>query len=239
MSYWSVLCYGHDTNCRAERNICYCEDRLYIVTGLLGFASGLVQCVIGYRASMAVLSDALHALSDAGADFAGAFIVWKVRQRHFRRAEDEERLRHDGNRIIAFLLVVGAILIAYEAIGRLSAPGYIVQLTAVLAAGCFALLVSLLRLRMLVKARSHLSSTNLAAVTLHAKSDVRHSLIICSTGLVAWGIGFLHVGPAAGYAATLRYIDVGLSFVLAAWMAFCLAPDIWTGAHASKHDHEH
>ncbi len=65
---------GHSSDCPAPKMRCICEKHLYAITGALALIAGITQTLAGMRFSMAVLSDSLHALADAGADFVGVFV---------------------------------------------------------------------------------------------------------------------------------------------------------------------
>ena len=76
----SILRHGRSLKCPAPAGSCICEEELYTTTGVLALIAGLIQWVVGYKYSMAALSDSLHALTDAFADFLAVVIVKKNKE---------------------------------------------------------------------------------------------------------------------------------------------------------------
>lgn len=222
----------HD--CPAPAGHCTCESKLYATTGTLALIAGLAQWVVGYRYSMAALSDALHALSDAGADFLGMFIAKKVRADRSKTNE----LRAIGNKLIASFLVLGALIIGFEASDRWSGNAYTVWLPAVVLVGLFGLAIDLIRFRMLSKAREHSNNSNLSGLIEHARSDAWHSGIISAVALLAMLGGLLGIEDGL-YAFFVRLTDYLASLGLAGYMVCILAPRIWKGQGCcGQHKHK-
>jgi len=226
---------GSLNDCPAPKSLCTCESKLYATTGTLALIAGLTQWVVGYRCSMAALSDALHALSDAGADFVGMFIAKKVSGNQSKIKE----WRAIGNKWIASLLVLGAVVIVYEAHDRWSGGSYLVWLPAVVLVGLFGLAIDLIRLRMLSKAREHSNNSNLGGLVGHAQSDAWHSGIISAIALLAI-LGTLLNMESGLYDFFVRLTDYLASLGLAGYMMCILAPNIWAGKGCGhKHAHKH
>ncbi len=222
----SMLKHGRDSNCSAPAKPCICEAQLYAITGTLALIAGFVQLSVGYRYSMAILSDSLHALSDALADFVGMGIAHNLKGRPYR----EKKLRAIGNKVIASILALGAIVIAYEAYDRWSSDSYVVWLPAVIAVGLFGLGIDLLRLSMLTKARKHSENETLLGLIEHAKYDAWHSGIISVIALLAMG-GVLFNLEEGLYTFLVHLTDYLASLVLAGYMLFIATPNVWHGHH--------
>lgn len=236
----SILVTGHTSACPSPDQPCTCEATLYITTGTLAFVAGLMQWFVGFRYSMAAVSDALHALSDSFADFLGVGIAKASKRRPLRA----EQLRTIGNRLIALLLAAGAIIIAYEAYARWTHDTYLVWLPAVLGIGIFGLGIDVLRFRMLSQAGKRTGNTSTRALMEHAKSDAWHSAIICVIAILGIGGSFFHTDTDA-YQYMVHAVDYAASLGLAGYMLAVLAPRIWRGQSCghkhepAKHTHSH
>lgn len=231
---FQFFAYGSLRGCPAPASHCTCESKLYATTGTLALIAGLTQWVVGYHYSMAALSDALHALADAAADFLAMFIARKV---NADRSKTNE-LRTIGNKLIASLLVLGALIIGFEANDRWSGSGYIVWLPAVVLVGLFGLVIDLIRFRMLSKAREHSNNSNLEGLIEHARSDAWHSGIISTVALFAILGSFLGIESGL-YAFLVRSGDYLASLGLAGYMMCILAPRIWKGKGCCGQNHRH
>lgn len=215
---------GSLDSCQAPASPCTCESKLYATTGTLALIAGLAQLVVGNYYSMAALSDALHALADAGADFVGMFIAHKVRGNPTKTKE----WRSVGNKLIATLLVVGAWFIASESKDRWLGDSYTVWLPAVLFVGLLGLAIDLVRFRMLSKAREHAGNSNLEGLIEHARSDAWHSGIISAVAALAMLGSLLNLENGL-YDFLVHLSDFLASIGLALYMTFILAPRIWKG----------
>jgi Co/Zn/Cd efflux system component len=217
--------------CPAPAKPCICEAQLYATTGTLALIAGLVQWSVGYRYSMAALSDSLHALADALADFVGMGIASKA----YGNPLHDKQLRTTGNKIISILLALGAVIIVEEAYSRWHGDAYTVWLPAVVLVGLFGLGIDLLRFHMLTKAREHSRNDTVSGLIEHAKSDAWHSGIISVIALLAISGGSL--GLEGGlYAFLVRLMDYLASLGLAGYMMFVLTPRIWRG-EGCGHNH--
>lgn len=236
---FQFLANGSLRDCPAPKGACTCESKLYATTGNLALIAGFAQWIVGYRYSMAALSDALHALADAAADFLGMFIAQKV----FLNQSKTKELRAIGNKLIAGLLVVGALIIGFEAYDRWRGDSYLVWLPAVVLVGLFGLAIDLIRFRMLSKARKHSNNGNLMGLIEHARSDAWHSGIIATIALL--GIAGAGLGIESGlYTFMVHLADYIASLGLAGYMMFILAPRIWKGQgccgqNETHNNHEH
>lgn len=216
---------GHSSDCPAPKLRCICEKHLYSITGALALIAGIAQLLVGMRFSMAVLSDSLHALADAGADFVGVFVSHKAGL----NPHQEDEIRAMGNKIIAIFLLVGATIITYEASDRWGA-GNKTWLPAAVGVGLFGLGVDLLRFRMLSNTYKHSAVSTLQALIEHARSDAWHSGIISGVaGLALLGNLFLTPSEQSAYQEMVGYGDCLASVVLAGYMAFKLMPKVWRG----------
>jgi len=179
----------------------------------------------------------MHSLSDGLADFVAAFFVLR---------KDKEELRATSKKIIALLLVAGAIWIAIEAYHKLIGADYQVSLWAVFLFGMLGCLVDLTRRSILTKSRTHNDTTTVRGLYEHVNADLWHSVIVSATallGLVAtlllWLILLLFHKEIDKelYSATIRYIDCILSWGLTLYMIFVAAPRIWFDKDNDRGDH--
>lgn len=231
---------GHRRECPAPSTPCTCEAALYLLVGTLGLIAGLTQWVVGYLASMAVLSDSLHAFSDTAADFWGAAIVIMVRS-----AKDypvaEKRLDRLGNQVIALVLIVGAVLVGRQAIARWSMGNYPVLPVAIVATGLFGTAVDLLRWWTLTRAKERNQvSKRLPALIAHAQSDAMHSVLVAGIGAIALA-GILLPVAKETYLGGIKLIDFVASLGLTMYM-FYFAQKIWRGegcGHEHRNDCSH
>lgn len=225
-----LIFHGRSKDCPAPEERCSCEKHLYAITGALALIAGVAQLLVGLRFSMAVLSDSLHALADAGADFVGVLVAHKVG----RSPHQEDEIRARGNKFVAGMLAIGAAIISNEAYGRWGEGGNEVFLPAVIGIGLFGLVVDLLRLRMLSQAYKHSGKATLPALIVHASSDAKHSGIISIAAIVAFiGEPLLKYFELdqwiVNYQKSVGYADCLASLILAGYMAFILTPQIWRG----------
>jgi cobalt-zinc-cadmium efflux system protein len=163
---------------------------------VLAFAA--VEAGVGAAAgSVALLADAAHMLSDAGALGLALFAAWLARrpatpERSFgwRRAEVLAALAN------ALVLVALGGLIVWESAQRLSDPPDVVG-GWVLVAGAAGLLVNLAAFRILHGAGSGL---NVRAAMLHVVADLASSAGVVVAGLVVLATGWAYADPVAGLA---------------------------------------
>lgn len=237
---------GKLNSCLSPMGPCTCRRKLLASTGTMALFAGLTQWVVGYNFSMAALSESLHAFADSSADFFGIAIEKKI---HDSPQHEEEDVREGADKVIASLLVLGAILIGIEAYDRWSSGNYPVWLLAVVLVGLFGISIDLLRIRMFSKAREHSDNSNLQGLIGHARSDAQHKGIVTTIAILAMCGVFLGIESGL-YNFFVRLSDYLASLGLAGFMMFILAPRIWRGqgcghdlskkssAH-TPHEHSH
>ena len=230
----NIIITGHRSACPAPSAPCTCEAALYTLVGILGLVAGLTQWAVGYVASMAVLSDSLHAFSDTAADFWGAAIVVGVRSmKDYPVAE--KRLDKLGNRVIALVLVFGAVLVGRQAIMRWSAGNYPVLPIAIIVVGIFGIVIDFLRWQTLSRARvRNRTSKRLPALIAHAQSDAMHSVMVAGIGVLTLAGVLLPIAKET-YLGGIKLIDFIASLGLTVYM-FYFAKKIWKG-EGCGHDH--
>lgn len=227
---------GHAASCGVPNKACNCESRLYVITGLLGITAGAIQGVLGYFGSLALLSDALHALSDGVADFFAAIIAIGI----LRAPHREDALREIGRKVIALALAGSAVWIVAEALERAFTGTHVVVPLVLAAGGAGGAVIDALRLSLLRKAQDTAPNSLRAGLIAHAQSDLYRSVIAAGVGTA------LVVGEATfatpGFKDAVAYLDLGASAALSVYMLF-LAKGIWRGEHThtpgKAHHHEH
>ncbi len=149
----------------------------------------VLEAIGGYLAnSLALLSDAAHMLTDAGAMILGIVALWISRRPYtpkmsygYHRAEILGALTNG----LTIWLIAG--MLVYEAIRRLSSPpevqGHIVFVVA-----SIGLLANLASMRFLHSEKHH--SLNVRAVYLHVVADMLGSIGAIVAGLVLWLTGW-------------------------------------------------
>jgi cobalt-zinc-cadmium efflux system protein len=164
--------------------------------------------------SLALVSDAAHMLTDAGALGIALFAAWLAT----RPADDKRTFGYQRVEVLAAQINVGALLglsawIAWEAVGRLREPGPPIRLGLMAVVATLGLLVNLAILWFLRKEHS----LNARSAFLHVLSDA-----ISSVGVLA-GAGAMALRPGLGW------IDPVLSLAIAAlilWGAVRLVLEI-------------
>jgi Co/Zn/Cd efflux system component len=225
----ALVIHGHVRSCPALKKSggCICENRQYLFTGTLAFIAGIMQAMVGYRHSMAVLSDSLHALADGMSDFWAARIALKVHKNH----GEEYPIRENGDKIIAVIMVLGACWILYEVFERWTGDGYAVSAGAIFFVGIATTILHNIRIFSLKKAQRISPNRTRKSILLHAYSDRIHTVIVAIVGGVLYWAEIL---ASQGLNTLVRPADLILSAGLAGYMIY-LSYQIWTG----KHDHEH
>ncbi len=154
----------------------------------------LIEAVGGVLArSLALLADAAHMLTDAGALGLSFFAAWIA-----RRPPDRARTYGYYRLEVLAALLNGALLlavtggIAWEAVERLGAPADVRAplLTGVAAAGLVANLVAAALLR-----GAQGESLNVRGAYLHVLSDLAGSVGALSAGVVIWLTGWMLADP--------------------------------------------
>lgn len=169
------------------------QRRLGLVLGLvLGYA--LVELVGGlWTGSLALLSDALHMISDSAAlalSLLAGYLAARPRER--RRTFGESRVEVLAALANGVALAVVALFISINAFERVSAPRPIAG------AGLFGvatggLAINLLALWLLGEGRN--ASLNLRGAFLHVASDTLASIGVCAAGIGIWAYGWLWLDP--------------------------------------------
>lgn len=169
----------------------------------------MVEVVGGFAFdSLALLADAAHMISDVAA-LSMAYAALRIAQRppterHTYGFARTEVLVAQAN---GLLLVIGALVIAYEAIGRLREP------TSMDAAGVF--IVGLLGLIVNVVsagfiARHAHGNLNLRGALLHLVADALGSIAVVLAAVGTWLFGFDRLDPIAS-------LFIAVLVVFAAW----------------------
>ncbi len=222
---------GHAASCGAPNTECSCEPWLYVLTGALAILAGAMQAMFGYWSSLALLSDALHALADGTADLFAAVVAVIV----FRNRRKEHALRENGQRVISLLLAISAAWVMYEAISRAASGIHEVVPWILAVGGVGGACIDILRLHILRKAQETAPNGMRSGLIAHARADMHRSIIAATVG------GMLLVGEftvkAPWFELVISSLDLGLSTVLSMYM-FYLARGIWRGEHAHVHAHK-
>jgi cobalt-zinc-cadmium efflux system protein len=153
----------------------------------------VIEAVGGYLAnSLALVSDAAHMLTDAGALSLSLFVVWLSRRPStpvmsfgYHRVEILGAL---GSGLAIWVL---AGYLVYEAVQRMSAPPE-VQGPMVFAVATAGLIANLISMRFLN--HSH-ESLNVRAAYLHVLSDLLGSVGAMVAGIVLWTTGWRPIDP--------------------------------------------
>ena len=221
---------GHAASCGAPESKCSCAPWLYVLTGALGVCAGVVQWVVGYWSSLALLSDGIHAVADGSTDFLVAIIAVHI----LRNPHKEQMLEEDGSKVIAIALTVSAAWIIWEALGRAFAGTHTVIPWMLAVGGMGGACIDGLRLHLLRKAQNTAPDGMRGGLIAHAKSDMYRSIIAATVG------GALTAGEiaikTAWFEDTVSSLDLTLSVALSVYM-FYLAKGIWRGEHMHGHGH--
>lgn len=177
----------------------------------LGFTLGLVLIymvaeVVGglMTNSLALLADAGHMLSDAGSLGLALFALWIAQ----RSRTPERTFGYHRTEILAALangvaLVVVAVLIVFEAWGRLRNPEPVNGET-MLWIACGGLVTNLLGMWILHGGRS--DSLNIRGAWLHVLTDTLGSVQAILAGVVIWAFGWTWADPVASVLIALLVI---------------------------------
>jgi cobalt-zinc-cadmium efflux system protein len=178
----------------------------------LNTAFVVVELVFGYLAqSLALISDAVHNLSDVGALLLAWAAVWLAGRlptdRHtygYRRASILAALANGG---LLFLAVGG---IAVEAVDRLRQPAEVAGLTVVLVAA-LGIVINGATALLFMRGRDH--DLNIRGAYLHMAADAGVSLGIVVAALVIMATGWSWIDPAVslGVAAVVLVSGWGLA----------------------------
>ncbi len=177
---------------RSDRN--RGQRRLAIVLALvLGFA--VIEAVGGvWTGSLALLSDALHMISDSAAlalSLLAGFLAARPAQK--RRTFGNSRVEILAALANGVALAVVALFISVNAIERYLEPRDVAG-AGLLAIASGGLVVNLVALYLLEGARH--ASINLRGAFLHVVSDTLASVGVCFAGIGIWTLGWLWLDPA-------------------------------------------
>jgi cobalt-zinc-cadmium efflux system protein len=188
--------HGHVHTARNPADAATARRRLAWTLALVGIY--MVAEVVGglLTNSLALLADAGHMLSDAGALALSWFALWIVHERPPARARTYGAYRAE---ILAALangatLVAIAGWIAVEAVQRLREPPE-VYAPGLFAVACGGLLVNLVALGLLHGFRG--ASLNLRGAWLHVATDALGSAQAIAAGALLWAFGWRWVDPVA------------------------------------------
>ena len=176
--------HGHSHSVSADADARYLTIAFLLIVGFMGF-----EVVVGILAhSLALLSDAAHMLTDAGA-LALSLVILRYVQRPGSEALTYGRRRAEvlsGQANGAVLLVLG-LLVTYESISRLIAPPDVAGLavTAVAAAGVIVNLAAAW-----VMAKANRQSLNIEGSFQHIVTDLYAFIGTLIAGIVIMVTGF-------------------------------------------------
>ena len=222
---------GHAASCGVPKSRCICAPQLYVLTGVLAICAGTIQGVMGYWSSLALLSDALHALADGAADFFAAIIAAFIA----RRPHKEQVLEEKGRKVIALALAAGAAWVIWETVERAVTGNHTVIPWVLAVGGAGGACIDALRLSLLRKAQDTAPNGMRRGLIAHARTDMHRSIIAAVIGGALWA-GETAV-KAVWFEEVVSYLDLTLSAGLSLYMLY-LAKGIWRGEHvhgAHKH----
>jgi len=198
--------HGAHARRRGERR----TDRARLTVTLALVLAYMVAEVVGglLTNSLALLADAGHMLSDAGALGLSLFAAWIAQ----RPPTPQRSYGYYRAEILAALangaaLVAISIYIVIEAVERLTAPPAVLG-GAMLGVACGGLAVNLAGLWILSGTKSE--NLNLRGAWLHVLTDTLGSIAAIAAGLVIWTRGWTWADPAAS-------VLIALSVVYSAW----------------------
>ncbi|TXH00248.1 MAG: cation transporter [Candidatus Moraniibacteriota bacterium] len=233
MTWSTFLRTGHRASCSVHQlGNCSCEWFLYNFTGTLSLFTGFAQIGFGYTRSLAVTSDALHALIDSGTDFFGAFVTHRNQEAPERA---HQRIRR-FNIFAGLLLIVGVLFLWYELSERLIGGYGNVSIAAVCLLGGLGSLVDCLRLWLVTRADKQSKSQARPGILAHIRSDLYHSLFVLGIGgLLYWAQGvdprFVRFLPAFDTAGT---VIIGIIMMMYAYNL--LTTDEGDDSHHHHHE---
>ena len=210
---------GHFDSCIAP-NECWCEIKRYsfvFILALIIFATEVAGGIIS--GSLALFADAGHVLADAIAILVSIVTAHYVRIKQWR----EKSVRTMGGIINALLLLIIAIWIGFEGVGRIYYPRDIASKTMMVVA-MFGTLGNWLQYKILgTLAEEHITHK---AMRLHILSDLLQSIAVV-------------LGGVAIYFTQKHIIDPVLSMVIALWMVWRAWDLIFYIKEGGSHHHKH
>jgi cobalt-zinc-cadmium efflux system protein len=163
----------------------------------------VVEAVGGWlTGSLALIADASHLLSDVGALSLSLVAIWIAR----RPATPHRTYGHTRAEILAALvhggaLVAVAVLIAVEAVERLSHPPDALEGLGMMGIAAGALAVNLTGVVLLNAGRR--GNLNLRGAWLHLLTDALGSMGVIVAGAAVWAFGWYWADPVASLAISL------------------------------------
>ena len=173
-------------------------DRTLSSAAIVTVAFAIAEAIGGWwTGSLALVSDAGHMLTDAGALVLGAFAAWIARrppsQRHSYGLGRAEVVAAAINATVMLAIVVA---LAYEGFSRLGNPSPVNGIAAALIAAA-GLAVNLWVLRRLAP---HRHDMNTRAARLHVLGDVLGSIAALASGAVIAATGWTPIDALASFA---------------------------------------
>jgi len=200
---------SRDGHAQAHGSALHGHRRPLVIALVLAVLYMLAELVGGLlTGSLALLADAAHMLSDAGALGLSLFAVWICQ----RPATSRRTYGYYRTEILAALvngatLVAIAILVFVEAAERLREPPEVAG-AAMLAVAAGGLVVNLVSLKILAAGREE--SLNLRGAWLHVLTDALGSVQAIAAGGLIWAFGWYWADPAASAL-------IGLLVIYSAW----------------------
>lgn len=167
-----------------------CELERYCLVFAITFSVFLLEVVGGYWTnSLALLSDAFHALTDIAEILIAILTEYLVTRKSYR-----ERTRAYSGALSAFLLGLTGLYISYEAIQRYFQPREILTLWMLIIAtvGLIGNLIAIFILHQ--SAETHITQTS---AVYHVVSDTLSSLVVIFSGIVTHFSGAVMFDPVA------------------------------------------
>lgn len=193
-------------------------QRITWVSVFVNVVLTIMQVIVGWLAhSLALISDAMHTLSDIVAD---AFVLWANRKG--AQGADEKHPYGHGRFETAASLVLGLLLTVTGAGILVSAASRLQNLAALPPVGVAALWAALITLigkeglfRYMLKVAQRLRSPMLIANAWHARADALSSLVV-AVGVGGALLGFPFADAVAAIIVGAMIVKAGLGF---AWEA--------------------
>lgn len=193
--------HGHDHFGPADATALATRDGIrttWISLGLLMATAGLQVAIYAVSGSVALLADTIHNFTDALTAIP-LLIAFRLARRPpsrrypygYHRAEDIAGL------VIVLLILVSAVLAAWEAVGRLRDPQPVTDLGWVLAAGIIGVIGNQLVAVYRIRVGRRIGSEALVADGLHARTDALTSLAVVGSALASLA-GLERADPVVG-----------------------------------------